>query len=138
MTRVLLDEGVNMLLPSARPARRAVNGVIGAGAMAGAMLFGAAAIATAQPPLPPPIPPPCTAAELARVMSGVTFDTSNYLIAHPDVNDFFTSLKGQPKDQIADQVQVYLDANPTVREELQRIRQPSADFRQRCGVPPTP
>jgi heme-binding protein len=54
------------------------------------------------------------------------------------VNNFFTSLKGQPKDQIADQVQVYLDANPMVREELQRIRQPSADFRNRCGVPPTP
>jgi heme-binding protein len=135
MTRQPLDEGANML-PSARPARRAVKGVIGAGAMAGAMLFGAAAIATAQPP--PPVPPPCTAAEMARVMSGVTFDTSNYLTTHPDVNDFFTSLKGQPKDQIADQVQVYLDANPMVREELQRIRQPSADFRNRCGVPPSP
>lgn len=125
------------MLPSARPARRATMGVIGTGAMAGAILFGAAT-AAAQPPLPPPIPPPCTAAELARVMSGVTFDTSNYLTTHPDVNDFFTSLKGQPKDQIGNQVQVYLDANPMVREELQRIRQPSADFRQRCGVPPTP
>ncbi|HJT92313.1 MAG TPA: heme-binding protein [Mycobacterium sp.] len=125
------------MLPSARPARRATLGVIGTGAMAGAILFGAAT-ATAQPPLPAPIPPPCTAAELARVMSGVTFDTSNYLTTHPDVNDFFTSLKGQPKDQIGDQVQVYLDANPTVREELQRIRQPSVDFRQRCGAPPTP
>jgi hemophore-related protein len=126
------------MFPSARPARRATMGVIGTGAMAGAILFGAAATATAQPPLPPPIPPPCTAAELARVMSGVTFDTSNYLTTPPDVNDFFTSLKGQPKDQIGDQVQVYLDANPMVREELQRIRQPSADFRQRCGAPPTP
>jgi hemophore-related protein len=71
-------------------------------------------------------------------MSGVTFDTSNYLSTHPDVNDFFTSLKGQPKDQIGDQVQVYLDANPIVREDLQRIRQPSADFRERCGAPATP
>jgi heme-binding protein len=126
------------MLPSARPARRAVSGAIGAGALAGAMLFGAAETATAQPPLPPPVPPPCTAAELARVMSGVTFDTSNYLATHPDVNDFFTSLKGQPKDQIGDQVQSYLDANPIVREDLQRIRQPSVDFRQRCGAPPTP
>ena len=71
-------------------------------------------------------------------MSGVTFDTSNYLTGHPAVNDFFTSLKGQPKDQIRDQVQSYLDANPQVRDELQAIRQPSADFRQRCGVPETP
>ena len=86
------------MLPSVRPARRAIKGAIGTGALAGAMLFGAAATATAEPPAP--IPPPCTAAELARVMSGVTFDTSNYLTDHPAVNDFFTSLKGQPKDQI--------------------------------------
>ena len=104
------------MLSSARPARRAVMGAIGTGALAGAMLFGAAATATAQPPFPPP----CTAAELARVMSGVTFDTSNYLSTHPDVNDYFTSLKGQPKDQIRAQVQTYLDANPWVRDELQR------------------
>ena len=87
------------MLPSARPARRAVMGAIGTGLVAGAMLFGAAATAMAEPP-PPPVPPPCTAAEMARVMSGVTFDTSNYLTLHPDVNDFFTSLKGQPRDQI--------------------------------------
>lgn len=121
---------------STRPARRAIARVIRTGALAGAMLFGAATIATAEPP--PPVPPPCTAAEMARVMSGVTFDTSNYLIAHPEVNDFFTSLKGQPKDQIGSQVQTYLDANPTVRADLQQIRQPSVDFRQRCGVPATP
>ncbi len=122
------------MLPSARPARRAAVGAIGLGALAGAMLFGAAA-ATADPP--PPVPPPCTAAEMARVMSGVTFDTSNYLTLHPDVNDFFTSLKGQPRDQIRDQVQTYLDANPQVRDELQTIRQPSIDFRNRCGLPVT-
>ena len=103
--------------------------------LAGAVLFGTA-IASAEPP--PPVPPPCTAAELARVMSGVTFDTSNYLTDHPDVNDFFTGLKGQPRDQIGTQVQNYLDANPTVRDDLQRIRQPSVDFRQRCGAPLTP
>ena len=112
--------------------------MIGTGALAGAMLFGAAATAMADPP-PPPVPPPCTAAELARVMSGVTFDTSNYLTDHPDVNNFFTSLKGQPRDQISDQVTRYLDVNPGVRADLQGIRQPSVDFRQRCGAPaPTP
>src|SRR5262245_7714585 len=124
---------------SARPARGAIRGVFGAAALAGAMLFGAAATAAAQPPPEPaPIPPPCTAAEMARVMSGVTFDTSNYLTLHPDVNNFFTSLKGQPRDQIRDQVQTYLDANPQVRADLQAIRQPSVDFRNRCGLPATP
>ena len=123
------------MLPSAHLARRAMKGAIRTGALAGAMFFGATAIAAAQPP---PEPPPCTAAELARVMSGVTFDTSNYLTEHPAVNDFFTSLKGQPKDQIGDQVQAYLDANPTIRTDLQAIRQPSVAFRDRCGLPPTP
>jgi hemophore-related protein len=135
MTRQTLDEGANML-PSVRPVRRAIKGAIGTGALAGAVLFGAAAIASAQPE--PPVPPPCTAAELARVMSGVTFDTSNYLTEHPAVNDFFTSLKGQPRDQISDEVTRYLDANPGVRSDLQAIRQASVDFRQRCGAPATP
>ena len=121
------------MLPSARPARRAVMGAIGTGALAGAMLFGAAT-AAAQPPYPPA----CTAAELARVMSGVTFITGNYLTDHPDVNAFFTSLKGQPNDEIRTQVQTYLDANPQVQAELQAIRQPSVEFRDRCGVPETP
>ena len=124
------------MLPAARSARRAVVGAIGTGLVAGAMLFGAAT-AMAEPP-PAPVPPPCTAAEMARVMSGVTFDTSNYLTLHPDVNDFFTSLKGQPRDQIRDQVQSYLDANPQAQDELRAIRQPSVDFRERCGLPETP
>ena len=85
------------MLPSDRPARRAVAGAIGTGAIAGAMLFGAAATAAAQPALPLP---PCTAAELSFVMSGVNFDTANYLSTHPDVNNYFTTLKGKPKDQI--------------------------------------
>jgi hemophore-related protein len=123
------------MLPSARPTRWAVSGAIGVGALAGAMLFGAAT-ATADPPPPPP--PPCTAAELALVMSGVSFDTANYLTTHPDVNNYFTSLKGQPRDQIQDQVQNYLDANPQVGADLRAIRQPSVDFRNRCGVPQRP
>ncbi len=125
------------MLSSARPARRAVMGAIGAGALAGAVFFGTAT-AAAQPLPVVPVPPACTAAELARVMSGVSFDTSNYLATHPAVNDYFTSLKGQPKDQIRAQVETYLDANPQVRDELQRLRQPSADFRNRCGIPETP
>jgi hemophore-related protein len=125
------------MLPSARSTRWPVSAAISAGALAGAILFGAAGTAAAEP-AEPPVPPACTAAEMARVMSGVTFDTSNYLTTHPDVNNFFTSLKGQPKDQIGAQVQTYLDANPTVRADLQRIRQPSVDFRQRCGLPATP
>jgi heme-binding protein len=74
-----------------------------------------------------------TAADLAGVMSGVSAATSAYLFTYPDVNAFFTGLKGQPKDQIPTQVESYLDANPQVRAELQGIRQPSVDFRNCCG-----
>jgi heme-binding protein len=66
------------------------------------------------------------------VATGVVAATSTYLYTHPDVNAFFTSLKGQPRDQISDDLQGYLDQNPQVRAELQAIRQPMADFRSRC------
>lgn len=118
-----------------------VRRVLGTGVLAAAFLGGGAAtaaLATAEPDAP--VPPPCSAAELARVMSGVSFDTSNYLIAHPDVNDFFTGLKGQPKADIGPQVEAYYAANPTVEQDLKGLRQPALDFRMRCGLPlnPTP
>ncbi len=120
------------MLLSARTARRAVAGGIGTGAIAGAMLIGAAATAAADPPPPPPN---CTAADLAGVSSGVSAATSSYLFSHPDVNAFFTGLKGQPRSEIKDDVQNYLNTNPQVQADLQGIRQPMVDFRDRCGVP---
>ena len=120
------------MLLSARPAHRAIAGGIGTGAIAGAMLFGVAATAAADPPAPLPN---CTAADLAGVSSGVSAATSNYLFTHPDVNAFFTGLKGQPKSEVTDDVQNYLNANPQVQADLQGIRQPLVDFRNGCGVP---
>lgn len=94
-----------------------------------AVAFGGVGVAAADEP------PNCTAADLAGVMSGVSAATSAYLFTHPDVNAFFTSLKGQPKDQIRASVQSYTDANPQVRDELRGIRQPAVDFHNRCGGP---
>lgn len=113
-----------------------VGKALGIGALTVAMLSGGAAPATAEPDAP--VPPPCSAAELARVISGVTFETSNYLTLHPDVNDFFTGLKGQPRDKMGPQVEAYYKANPQVQADLQAIRQPAKEFRERCGLPPTP
>lgn len=101
--------------------------VLGAGMIAGAMLFGSAATAAADPPN-------CTAADLAGVMSGVAAGTSSYLFTHPDVNAFFTGLKGKPRDQMTADIQAYFDANPRVRDELRAVRQAAADFRDRCNV----
>ena len=102
--------------------------VIGAGMIAGAMLFSSAATAAAQPP-------GCTAADLAGVMSGVSAGTSSYLFTHPDVNAFFTGLKGKPRDQMTTEIQAYMDANPMIRDEIKAVRQPAADFRARCDAP---
>jgi hemophore-related protein len=105
-----------------------VRNLIGAGLIAGAMLVGTAATAAADPPN-------CTAADLAGVMSGVNAGTSAYLFTHPDVNAFFTSLKGKSRDEMRTDVQAYLDANQQVRDELTAVRQPAADFRDRCSAP---
>ena len=52
----------------------------------------------ADPAGPTPAPlPNCTAADLAQVSAGVAAATSAYLFSHPDVNAYFTSLKGQPR-----------------------------------------
>jgi heme-binding protein len=107
-------------------ARRAAAGAIGAGAIASAMMLGASPLAFADPP------PNCTAGDLAGVASGVSASTSAYLFSHPDVNAFFTSLKGQPKSAIRDDVQNYLNANPVVKTDLQNIRQPLVDLKNRC------
>ena len=105
---------------------RAVAAAIATGAFSGAMLFGSAAIAVADPP------PGCTAADLARVSSGVSNATSDYLFNHPDVNAFFTGLKGQSRDVQRDNVQNYLNANPQVQGDLQGLRQPLVDLKARC------
>jgi hemophore-related protein len=85
--------------------------------------------------LPDPAPAPnCTAADLAQVSAGVAAATSAYLFTHPDVNAYFTSLKGQPRADIRDQLKEYMDANPQTHTDLEGIRQPLTDFQNRCGI----
>lgn len=112
------------MLLTARVARRLAVGAMGAGAVVGAL----APSALADPP------PNCTAADRAGVAAGVSAATSAYLFTHPDVNDFMTGLKGQPVDQVPTEVRNYLDAHPQTKAEIQGIRQPLADMRDRCGT----
>jgi len=105
-----------------------MRSVIGVGVIAGAVLVGPATTASADPPN-------CTAADLAGVMSGVNAATSSYLFTHPDVNAFFTGLKGRSRDEMRTEIEAYGQANPQVRDELQAVRQPAADFRDRCDAP---
>jgi hemophore-related protein len=97
------------------------------------MMFGGAAIATAEPE--PAVPPPnCTAGDLAVASGTVGTGMGDYLFSHPDVNDFFTSLRGQPSGEIHGRVQTYMDAHPQVEAEINGIRQPLTDLRSRCDL----
>lgn len=122
--------------------RGAVVGAIGTSAMAGAMLFGSASLAFAQPtpaptPAAPVAPEPgCTAADLAQASGTVGTAMSDYLFSHPDVNNFFTSLRGQPNEEIRGDVQNYMNANPQVESEINGIRQPLTDLKNRCDYQP--
>ena len=128
------------MLLSGRTVRRALVGVVGTGAIAGAMLFGSASLACAQPtPAPPPPPPPapgCTAADLAQASGIVGTAMADYMFSHPDVNNFFTSLRGLPNEEIRGDVQNYMDANPQVESDINGIRQPLTDLRNRCDYQP--
>ncbi len=96
-----------------------------------ALAIGTAAPVSAEPP--PPRPPNCTAADLSGIIAGVTAATSAYLFTHPPVNDFFTSLGGKTQEERRAELEAYMTANPQVRDELRGIRQPTRDFRNRCG-----
>lgn len=126
-----------MLIPG-HTVRTAVVGVIGAGLTAGALLVGTAAIAFAEPTPAPPgpaLPPPgCTAADLAVASGTVGTAMGSYLFTHPDVNNFFTGLRGLPTEEVHGRVQTYMDANPQVETEITGIRQPLTELRSRCDV----
>ena len=125
------------MLLSGFSTRRAVAGLIGTGAVAGAMLFGGYALAFAEP-MPEPPPPPalgCTAGDLAQASGTVGTAMAAYLFSHPDVNNFFTSLRGLPNEELRGRIQTYMDANPVVEAEINGIRQPVTDLRNRCDAP---
>ncbi len=113
--------------------RRLLVGAIGAGAVTGTLLCATAATAAADPP---PRPPNCTAADVAGVAAGVATALSAYLYTHPDLNGFYTDLQDRPKDQLRDEVQQYFNANPQEQADLENIRQPMVDVRQRCQWTP--
>jgi heme-binding protein len=118
---------------SGRTVRSAVLTVFSAGAL----LLGGAAIATAEPE--PVVPPPnCTAGDLAVASGTVGTAMGDYLFSHPEVNDFFTSLRGQPNEEIRGRVQAYMDDHPQTESEINGIRQPLNDLRARCDLPAAP
>lgn len=107
--------------------RGLIAGTLGLGAVVGGLLC--APVSPADPQ------PNCTAADRAGIAAGVQAATSAYLFTHPDVNAFMTDLTGTPVDQVRPEVKAYLDANPQVKSDIEGIRQPLVDMRNRCGAP---
>jgi hemophore-related protein len=118
------------MLVSTSVARHAAVAAAGAGVVAGVMLFSGAPSALADPPPPPPVG--CSAADFEQVKGDVSVATAGYFFTHPDVNAFFSTLKGQPRDSISQQVKDYYAGNPQVQSEMAGIRQPMRDFKARC------
>ena len=114
------------MIPVGRRAAAGFTGVVAA------LTVAVAPSATADPP------PNCTAADLAGIAAGATASTSTYLFTHPDVNWFFTSLEGLPREQVRTKVNDYLEQNPQTKAELTGIRQPLVDLKNRCGSAPAP
>lgn len=109
---------------------RAALGVVAA-AITGAVLFGTAPSALADPPPPPA--PGCSAADFEQLKGVVSTATADYFFTHPDANAFFSTLKGQPRDQVKKQVDDYFVANPQTKSDLDGIRQPIRDMKARCS-----
>jgi hemophore-related protein len=130
------------MMLSRRAMHGALVGAIGTSAMAGAMLFGGASLAFADPAPEPPPPAPaapapgCTAADLAQASGTVGTAMAGYLFSHPDVNNFFTGLRGQPNEEIRGDVKNYMNAHPQVESEINGIRQPLTDLSDRCDYHP--
>ena len=130
------------MLLSGRAIRSALVAAIGTPAIAGAMLFVGASVAFAQPAPAPPPPAPaapapgCTAADLAQASGTVGTAMGDYMFSHPDVNNFFTGLRGLPNEEIRGDVENYMNANPQVETDINGIRQPLTDLRNRCDYQP--
>ncbi|WP_256371143.1 heme-binding protein [Mycobacterium sp. PS03-16] len=102
---------------------------------AAGLLLGGASPASAQPAPPPPPPPGCTAGDLAQASGTVGTAMAGYLFTHPEVNNFFTSLRGLPNEEVRGRVQDYMTANRQVEAEINGIRQPLTELRSRCDAP---
>jgi hemophore-related protein len=106
------------------------------GPVIGAVFIGAPLAHAEQDPAANP--PNCSAADLEGVRAGVSASTSAYLFAHPDLNDYVSSLKGLSREQAAAKVKTYMASHPQEQADMAGIRQPLVDIKDRCGEQPSP
>ena len=95
------------------PLRRTLSAVA-----AGAAVLAACAMGTGSAGADPAPRAGCTAGDLAGVASAVAASISVYLLTHPDVNAFYTSLHTMAPEQKADAVRTFFAGNPHQNSEL--------------------
>ena len=83
-------------------------------------------------------PDPCAASEVAKTAGAVATNTGTYLETHPQTNQALTMItKQQGGAQSLVALKSYLDANPLVQADLQRLQQPLQSLGARCQLPVT-
>ncbi|BBY18414.1 hemophore [Mycolicibacterium litorale] len=83
-------------------------------------------------------PDPCAASQVAKTVAAVATNTSNYLAANPETDQALTTIaqqQGGPASLVA--LKSYLDANPEVGADMQKLQQPLTSLSGRCKLPVT-
>lgn len=102
-------------------------------AAATAVALLAAPVANANPE-----PTNCSTADLEGVRAGVDASTSAYLFTHPDLNTYMNTLRGLPREQVAEHMKTYMANHPQENAEMAGIRQPLVDLKNHCGATSNP
>ncbi|MBO0678517.1 hemophore [Mycolicibacterium sp. S2-37] len=83
-------------------------------------------------------PDPCAASEVATTVGSVATNTGIYLEANPEANAALTTISQQQQGpRSLATLKSYLDANPQVAKDLQRLQQPLTSLSGRCRLPVT-
>ncbi|TRW87863.1 hemophore [Mycolicibacterium sp. 018/SC-01/001] len=111
----------------------------GAAAVTAVAIGGAAVLMTGPgAPAGQAAPDPCAASEVAKTAGAVATNTGSYLDTHPQTNQALTLIaKQQGGAQSLGALKSYLDANPLVQSDLQRLQQPLVSLAARCQLPVT-
>jgi hemophore len=83
-------------------------------------------------------PDPCAASQVAKTVAAVATNTSNYLAANPETDQALTTIAQQQAGPASlASLKAYLDANPQVGSDMQKLQQPLANLSGRCKLPVT-
>ncbi|HEU0190518.1 MAG TPA: hemophore-related protein [Mycobacterium sp.] len=112
---------------------RNLFGVLTASAVGGFGVLAASAVALS--PSAAADNDPCSASEMARTVSSVAKNVSEYLNTHPETNKVVTTAMQQPAGQeTVDTVSGYFDANPVAKAELGVAALPLVNLNEQCKV----